>query len=168
MSNLKRPRATDWGQDNFDWPQGKRMVYEPAHHGYNYGGQNSWQPLPEIYETVYDTQASIPNTVPAIMHLSDDSVLSARGLSQGPQYFDSRLYETDNEMTFLSSQQSGPSLAVEGSQNSFIFDGDLSTILSTNIPVLSPIETSDASPKTIDICYGSVSLQSSSVSELTC
>ena len=168
MSNLKRPRVTDWGQDNVDWLRDKRMVYEPAHHGYNYGGQNSWQPLPEIYETVYDTQASIPNTVPAIMHLSDDSVLPAQGLSQGPQYFDSRLYEIDNEMTSLANQQSGPSLAVEGSQNSFIFDGDLSTILSTNIPVLSSIETSDASPKTIDICYGTVSLQSPSANEFIC
>ena len=168
MSSLKRSRVTDGGQENVDRPRDKRMVYELDHHGYDYGGQNSWQPWPVIYETAYDTQASIPSIVPAIKPRSDDSVLSAQGLSQGPQYFDSRLYQTNNQIAFLGSQESVPSVSAEENQNSFSFEGDLSTISGSDIPVLSPIETSCASPNTIDICYGSVSLQSSSVSELTC
>ena len=168
MSSLKRPRVTDWGQENVDRPRDKRMVYELDHHSYDHGGQISWQHLPEIYETGYDTQASIPSIVPAIKHLSDDSVLSAQGLSQGPQYFENRLYQINNQMAFLGSQEAGPSFSAEGSQNSFIFGGDLSTILGTDIPGVSPLETSDASPKTIEICYGSVSLQSLSANRLIC
>jgi hypothetical protein len=144
------------------------MVYELDCHGYDYGGQNSWQPWPVIYETAYDTQASIPSIVPAIKPRSDDPVLSAQGLSQGPQYFDSRLYQINNQMAFLGSQESGLSFSAEENENSFIFEGDLSTISGADIPVLSLIETSCASPNTIDICYGSVSLQFPSVSELKC
>lgn len=168
MSSLKRSRTSDWGQENVDGPRGKRMVYELDHHSYDYEGQNSWQPWPVICETAYDTQASIPSIMPAIKPRSDDSVLSVQGLSQGPQYFDSRLYQINNQMAFLGSQESGPSFSAEENQNSFIFRGDLSTISGTDIPVLSPIETSCASPNTVDICYGSASLQSPSVSELTC
>jgi hypothetical protein len=168
MSSLKRPLVTDWGQENVDRPRDKRMVYELDHHGYDYGKQNSWQPWPEIRETAYDTQASIPSILPAIKHRSDDSVLSAQGLSQGPRYFDSGLYQINNQMAFLDSQESGPSFSAEDSQNSFILGGDLSTISGTDVPVVSPIETSCASPKTIYICYGSVNLQYPSVSELAC
>jgi hypothetical protein len=168
MSSLKRPRVTGWDQKNVDQPLDKRMVYELDYHSYNYGGQISWQHLPEIYETGYDTQASIQSIVPAIEHLSDRSVLSAQGLSQGPQYFDSKLCQINNHIAFLGSQDSSPSFSAEDSQSFFTFGGDLSTISGTDIPVVSPIETSCASPNTIDTCYGSVSLRSPSASRLTC
>lgn len=165
MSNLKRPRTSEWGPE-VGLPPDKRVVYsfESGNHGYGYEEQSELQIWPESHEDSYIYQDTLSEIMPSAHAFSDHSSSSILDLCQGQLGFNKELYQAREDIFYRGGQgnELSPSLPAAASQNAM--EGMIFGNPNNDLPVESFVGTPEVALKTVDVCFGTVCNQTLSLS----